>query len=187
MIKKHYLYIGLIFIIAFVAVFISIQKVSSDNTAWSYDVPRLTSPVSNGYFAETGWREILPWEIEQCTRGLSSEITSKMDDQSGFTPENFVYDTGFTLQAMKETFYANDTYYEIAGYIEPAEKIPLSIIVYNEDDRSIKKEVIGPLDVSAHGGEGYYKAWEDTKNYTMVIVTLGTESLTFPIEEKPQQ
>lgn len=182
--KKHYLLIGIILLVAVFTLFLSIDKASSPGSSVSdYGVPTLAKPVTNGYFAETGWRDVSDWEIEQCTKGLTSEIEGKLEVPNGFNVDDIVPGTAVTLQALKEEYY-NSYYYELAWYVQPQQDITVAVVFYNEKDTSIKYDVTEPLEIKAYQGKGYYTAWEDTQNYTKAQINFGDKSMIIDVINK---
>jgi hypothetical protein len=134
--------------------------------------------------ALVGWYPVEEWEVETCTRDLTSSINiSDQSDSGAFSKNNLIIDTTLTMQAFQQNYAEDVNYkeYEISWYVHPFnDAINYEIQYYAEDwtsfTPSIKNEA-GP----SYGDMGYY-SWSGDYNITAVRILAGSESLTIPVE-----
>ena len=163
----HYFIIGVLIALSIVAIVGIQQAKSADDEGWKYEYGGLLESASNSYFLETGWREVEDWEIEQCSRKLSSEIESNIKTTTlNFESQSFSSGTSITLQALKSVYYG-DIYYELAWYINPSEKnITFQIDVYDKNNPQKTRMILDSTKINQNEGRGFYDAFSDTETYT---------------------
>lgn len=179
--KNIYFVLGFIVLIA-TGILISLPKAESDDTQKLYG--GMLNTVTNDNFAYMeGWRDVEDWEIEQCSRKLSTEIDNDLYGRSSTSRKDNKYGTGVTMQALKTEIYG-DMFYELAWYINPTQdNVTFSIVVYNPfaGDRL---QVINPTEVGQNKGSGYYHAWDDTQNYTRAKLIFDTGEIDVAFVKK---
>lgn len=183
--KTDILIFSSLFFVAIVSILISaVSVVDSADEAYSYRVDGMADPVSNSYFAETGWRVVEDWEIERCSRKLSSDLTGEVSNGNSFDQQDFAYGTTATLQATIKDNYG-DYYHELAWYLQPTtDDITWSLSVY--DENGAKKEIIEPREMAQFEGSGFYHAFIDVKEYESAKLNFGEGVLEVKFVEKEE-
>lgn len=183
--SEVFIFSSLLFV-AIVGILISATSpVDSADLTYKYRVDGMADPVSNNYFAETGWRPVEDWEIERCSKKLSSDLKGEVSNGNSFSQQkNLAYGTTATLQATVKDNYG-DYYYELAWYLQPTtDNITWSLNVY--DKQGNKKEIIEPTEMTQYEGRGFYHAFIDKKNYTSAKLDFGEGVLDVEFVEKEE-
>ncbi|MBN1175249.1 hypothetical protein JXA48_01255 [Candidatus Woesearchaeota archaeon] len=182
--KSDVLIFGSLLFVAIVGIIMGASSVDSADLTYSYRVDGMADPVSNSYFAETGWRPVEDWEIERCSRKLSSDLTGEISNGNSFSSQNFAYGTTATLQATIKDNYG-DYYHELAWYLQPTtEDITFSLTVYDEND--VGKVIIEPTEMAQFEGRGFYHAFIDVKKYERAELNFGEGTLKVNFVKKEE-
>jgi len=159
--------------------------VKSEDGNSAYRVGGMTENVrSNHYFLETGWRTVEDWEVERCSRKLSSDLTKEVDNNYAFDENELAYGTSVTLQAIFTENYG-DYYYELAWYVRPTSKnITYSLDVVDENGN--RKSIVESKKVNQYEGGGSYDAFIDTKIYSYAELIFDGEKMKVSFVENKQ-
>lgn len=170
---KKQIIISILILISIVAI-AAAAKQSFGETFFSGNILGINIGGKHRTSAITGWYPVEDWEVETCTRGVSSEIKIKSQSDSGvFSANNLIIDTTLTMQAFKQIFESGQGLkeYEVAWYVQPLNKsISYEIQYYSTDWTSLDPPVKREAGV-ANGDMGY-QTWTSNKNISkMRIIT----------------
>lgn len=183
--KSDVLIFGSLLFVLIVSILISAVSVANGaDVTYKYRVDGMADPVSNSYFAETGWRPVEDWEVDRCSRKLSSDLTGEVSNGNSFNEQDFAYGTTATLQATIKDNYG-DYYHELAWYLQPTTKnITWSLSVY--DGNGAEKVIIKPTKMAQYDGRGFYHAFIDKKKYKGAKLNFGEGVLDVEFVEKEE-
>lgn len=137
--------------------------------------------------AIVGWYPVEDWEVETCTRDVSSSFKIDSQSDSGvFSANNLIIDTTLTMQAFKQDFEFGQGLkeYEVSWYVQPLNKsISYEIQYFSTDWRSLDPPV--QREAGAVNGDMGYQTWSSDQNISkMRIITSDGNSLEIPVVEQ---
>lgn len=183
--RKKIVLAGLVILIIAIVGLSNLNLANGDEEETQYYIGGMTeNVVGSTHFLETGWRTVEEWEVERCSRKLSSELTSEISNQDAFTDQNFAYGTSATLQALYQEEF-EEYFYELAWYIQPTDTnvtFTLSVI----DEVGNLKQIIEPKTIKQNQGRGFYHSFVDTVKYKDAILNFQEGSIRTEIKLREQ-
>ncbi len=111
------------------------------------------------------WYEVMDWEIEICSRGISTDVRNRYKHLSSFNIQSPISQFTWTFQASKSNATNNLTLYEAGYYLQPFEgqgEVPYKLTFIGEEN----KEVASGKATPKRGKADYKAIYEEDGYYT---------------------
>lgn len=181
----------LIFILVFI-VLLSLATAIEQQNFWdllsSGNLLMIDTGKSHRDSALTGWYPVEEWEVETCTRDVTSSFTPTSQSNTGtFSPANLIIDTTITMQASQLNFELQPNYkeYEVAWYVYPFGNTSIEYeIQYYTDTWNSFQPPEQKTATPVYGDMGH-KTWTGDYNMTkMRLITKDGEFLEIQVVQE---